>query len=44
MTIFTFLTITNFKTDRYVNNFQEHLFGILIVRKYQTALQNIFST
>ena len=29
MTIFTFLIITNFKKDRYLNNFQEHLFGIL---------------
>ena len=24
--------ITNFKTDRYLNNFQEHLFGILRLR------------
>ena len=31
--IFTFLIITNFKTDRYVNNFQEDLFGILRLRK-----------
>ena len=30
---FTFLIITNFKTDRYLNNFQEHLFGILRLRK-----------
>ena len=29
MTIFTFFIITNFKTDRYLNNFQEQLFGIL---------------
>ena len=40
--IFTFLIITNFKTDRYLNNFQEHLFGILRLRKYQTSLQNSF--
>ena len=33
---------TNFKTDRYLNNFQEHLFGILRLRKYQTLLQNFF--
>ena len=32
--MFTFLIITNFKTDRYLNNFQEHLFGILRLRKY----------
>ena len=25
---FTFFIITNFKTDRYLKNFQEHLFGI----------------
>ena len=37
MTIFTFLIITNFKTDRYLNNFQEQLFGILRLRKYQTS-------
>ena len=30
--MFTFLIITNFKTDRYLNNFQEHLFGILRLR------------
>ena len=41
---FTFLIITNFKTYRYLNNFQEHLFGILILRKYQTLLQNFFPT
>ena len=41
---FTFLIITNFKTDRYLNNFQEHLFGILRLRKYQTSLQNFFPT
>ena len=26
--------------DRYLNNFQEQLFGILKLRKYQTSLQN----
>ena len=36
--------ISNFKTDRYLNNFQEHLFGILRLRKYQTSLQNFFPT
>ena len=40
---YTFFIITSFKTDRYLNNFQEHLFGILILRKYQTSLQNFFS-
>ena len=34
ITIFTFLIITNYKTDRYLNNFQEHFFGILRLRKY----------
>ena len=29
------MIITNFKTDRYLGNFQEHLFGILRLRKYQ---------
>ena len=42
ITIFTFFIITNFKTDRYLNNFQEHLFGILRLRKYLTSLQNFF--
>ena len=37
---FTFFILTNFKTDRYLNNFQEHLFGILKLRKCQTSLQN----
>ena len=41
---FTFFIITNCKTDRYLNNFQEHLFGILRLRKYQTSLQNFFPT
>ena len=27
--------ITNVETDRYLNNFQEHLFGILRLRKHQ---------
>ena len=39
ITIFTFLIITNFQT---VNNFQEHLFGILKLRKYQTPIQDSF--
>ena len=26
--------------DRYLNNFQEHIFGILTLRKCQTLLQN----
>ena len=43
MTIFTCLIITNFRTDRYLNIFQEHLFGILRLRKYQTPLQISFS-
>ena len=34
--------MTNFKTDRYLNNFQEYLFGILRLRKYQPSLQNFF--
>ena len=34
---FTFFIITNFKSDRYLNNFQKHLFGILRLRKYQLA-------
>ena len=36
------LCITNFKTYRYLNNFQKHLFGILRLRKYHTSLQNFF--
>ena len=31
---------TNFKTDKYLNKFQEDLSGILRLRKYQTSLQN----
>ena len=42
ITIFTFLIITNFKTDRYLNNFQEQLFGILRLRKYQMSLKISF--
>ena len=42
ITNFTFLIITNFKTDRYLNNFQEHSFETLRLRKYQTSLQNFF--
>ena len=34
--------MTNFKTDRYLNNVQEQLFGILRLRKYQTSLRNFF--
>ena len=32
---FHIFIITNFKTDRYVNSFQERLFGILRLKKYQ---------
>ena len=39
--IITFSIITNFKTDRYLNNFQEHLSGLLRLRKYQMSLQNL---
>ena len=35
---------TNFKIDRYLNNFQEQLFEIRRLRKYQTSLQNFFPT
>ena len=41
ITIFTFFIITNFKTNRYLNYFQEHLFGILRLRKYQASLQAV---
>ena len=41
---FHILIVTNFKTDRYLNNFQEHLVGILRRRIYQTSLQNFFPT
>ena len=34
------LIITDFKIDRYVNNFHEHLFGLLRLRKCQMSLQN----
>ena len=34
--------IFDHKTDRYLNNFQEHLFGILRLRKYKMSLQNFF--
>ena len=37
-----FFITTNFKTDRYLNNFQEYLFGTLRLRKYKTSLQNFF--
>ena len=42
ITVVTFFIITNFKTDRYLNNFQQHLFGLLRLRKYQTPLQTFF--
>ena len=42
ITVVTFFIITNFKTDRYLNNFQQHLFGLLTLRKYQTPLQTFF--
>ena len=42
--IFTFFILTKFTIDRYLNNFQEHLFGILRMRKYQMLLQNFFLT
>ena len=32
----------NFVAKKYLNNFQEHLFGILRLRKYQTSLQSFF--
>ena len=32
------------RLDSYLNNFQEHLFGMLRLRKYQTSLQNFFPT
>ena len=37
-----FFIITYLKTDKYLSNFQEHLFGLLRLRKYQTSLQNFF--
>ena len=40
--MFTFFIIINFKTNRYLNNFQEHLFGLLRLRKYETSLHNFF--
>ena len=39
---FHIFIITNFKTDRYLNNFKEHLLGILRLRKSQTSLQIFF--
>ena len=39
-----FFIITNFETDRYLNNFQEHLFGIQRLTKHQTSLENFFAT
>ena len=37
ITIFTFLIIPNFKTDIYLNNFQEHLLRFL---RYLALLKN----
>ena len=42
VTIFTFFIITNLKTDRYLNNFKEHLFVILRLRKCQTSFGHLF--
>ena len=42
MTIFTFFIITNFKTDRYLNNFQEHLSWIPKLRKCQRRFKISF--
>ena len=39
---FKFLIITNLKTERYLNNFQEHLVGILRLRKYQSHFKISF--
>ena len=36
------MIITNFTTDKYLNNFQEHLFGILRLRKYKRHLNISF--
>ena len=41
---FTIFIITNFKTDKYLRNFEEHLFGLLRLRNYQTSLQNFYPT
>ena len=41
---FHILIITNFETDRYLNNFRKHLFGILRLKKYQASLENFFLT
>ena len=41
---FHIFMITVFKTDTYLNNFQEHLVGILRLKKYQMPLQNVFPT
>ena len=41
---FHIFIIISFKTDRYLNNFQDHLFGIQRLRKYQASLQNFFPT
>ena len=40
--ILTFSIITNFRTDSSLNNFQEHLFELLRLKKYQMSHQNFF--
>ena len=35
---------TSFKTDKNLNNFQEHIFGIPRLRKYPASLQNFLPT
>ena len=40
---FTFFIITNLKTDRYVNNFQEHLFGTLKTEKIPNVTSKFLS-
>ena len=42
VTIFTFFILTDFKTDRYLNNFKELLFGVLRLRKYETRFKISF--
>ena len=43
ITIFTVLIITNFRTNRYLNNFQGHLFGILKLRNTKRHFKISFS-
>ena len=40
--MFTFFIIADLKTDRYLNKFEEHLFVIQRLRKYETSLQNFY--